>query len=91
MRFFVTCDADIESGVSDVLYGLNKAFDEYFGDRFYDDSGINISVILMCRDPVWNFKQRIRFSKKENNDAKQPLNLVRHSRAMRQEDHLKPE
>jgi hypothetical protein len=63
---FVTCDADAETGVSETIQGLNAAFSEYFGNRSYDDSGINITIILMCRDPRWQFKQRIRFSKKEN-------------------------
>lgn len=66
MRFFITSDANSESGLGETLYGINKAFDDYFFDRFYDDSGIEMSVIFMCRDPRWNFKQRIRFSKKEN-------------------------
>lgn len=66
MKFGITCDANIESGVSEVIYGMNKAFDEYFGDRFYDDSGIGLFIVLMCRDPQWNFKQRIRFVKKRN-------------------------
>lgn len=67
MRFLVTCDANIESGLSEVLDDLNhRGWYEHFGPRFYDDSGINISVILMCRDPRLNFNQRIRFSKKEN-------------------------
>ena len=38
MRFFVTCDADAETGISKVIHGLNMAFSEYFGDRSYDDS-----------------------------------------------------
>ena len=67
MRFFVTCDADIESGLNELLNALNRdGFGKYFEDRFYDDSGVKITVVLMCRDPRWNFKQRIRFSKKEN-------------------------
>jgi hypothetical protein len=66
MKFFVTCDANIESGIDKVIYGMNKEFDAYFGNRFYDDTGIEMAVILMCRDPRWNFKQRIRFKKKDN-------------------------
>ena len=67
MKFFVTYDANIESGLDDFLNPLyDLGFDNYFRDRFYDDSGIEMAVILMCRDPYWNFKQRIRFSKKDN-------------------------
>lgn len=49
-----------------MIFGINDAFEDYFGNRFYDDSGIEMFVVLMCRDPIWNFKQRIRFVKKEN-------------------------
>jgi hypothetical protein len=66
MRFGVSCDANIESGFDKVMFGMNKAFHVFFGDRFYDDSGIEMFVVLMCRDPRWNFKQRIRFEKKRN-------------------------
>lgn len=66
MKFGITCDANAESGLSEVIFGTNKAFKEYFGDRFYDDSGIGLFIVLMCRDPIWNFKQRIRFLKKKN-------------------------
>ena len=66
MKFGITCDANAESGVSEVMLGLNDAFEEYFGDRFYDDSSIGLFIVLMCRDPAWNFKQRIRFVKNRN-------------------------
>lgn len=66
MDFGVTCDANAESKVDQIMFGINGAFEEYFGDRFYDDSGIAMFIVLMCRDPAHNFKQRIRFSKKEN-------------------------
>lgn len=66
MKFFVTCDANIESGMDKVIFGMNKEFNAYFGNRFYDDTDIEMAVILMCRDPRWNFKQRIRFVKKQN-------------------------
>ena len=67
MRFFTTYDANSEANLDEILHGLdNGGFDEYFAEKYYDDSGIEMSVIFMCRDPRWNFKQRIRFSKKEN-------------------------
>lgn len=66
MRFFLTSDANSESGLGDTLFGVSKQLREYFSDRFYDDSGIEMAIVLMCRDPHWNFKQRIRFVKKEN-------------------------
>ena len=67
MKFFVTYDANIESGLIDLLNKMNdEGFYDYFAEKFYDDSGIEIVVILMCRSPYLKFKQRIRFSKKEN-------------------------
>ena len=66
MKFFITYDADITSGLSEITYGMTKALGSYFADRFYEDSGIEMAVILMCRRPVRDFKQRIRFVKKEN-------------------------
>ena len=66
MRFFITSDSDSESAVGEATFGMTRSFDEYFRHRFYDDSGLEMAVCLMCRDPYWNFKQRIRFSRKEN-------------------------
>ncbi len=67
MKFGVTSDANSESGLDEVSRAKNaQGFEEYFADRFYDDSGIEMFVVLMCRDPRWNFKQRIRFVKKDN-------------------------
>ena len=67
MRFFITYDANSEANIDEVLNALDDfCFDEYFAEKGYDDSGIKIAVVLMCRDPRLKFKQRIRFSKKEN-------------------------
>ncbi len=66
MDFRIACDANAESKLDKIKFGINDAFEEYFGDRFYDDSGIAMFVVLTCRDPAYNFEQRIRFSKKEN-------------------------
>jgi hypothetical protein len=67
MRFGISADYDYRSNLDEVLRAFPALiFEEYFGDKDYDDSGIEIFVVLMCRDPLWNFKQRIRFSKKEN-------------------------
>jgi hypothetical protein len=66
MRFFITSDANSDSGLVEALYGINKDFKDYFSDRFYDNSGIEFAVVLICRDPRLDFKQRIRFVRKEN-------------------------
>lgn len=67
MRFFTTADSNSEAKIYEVLYALDDdGFENDFEPRFYDDSGTEIAIILVCRDPARNFKQRIRFLKKEN-------------------------
>lgn len=62
MRIFLTSDTNADSGISEVgskLYA--PGIDTYFKDRDYGSSLIaGISVVLMCRDPRWNFTRRIR-------------------------------
>ncbi|MBK8302003.1 MAG: hypothetical protein WBC19_02170 [Pyrinomonadaceae bacterium] len=67
MKFFTTYDANSEANLDEVLDALDEGgFEQFFADKFYDDSGIEMAVVLMCRNPQLNFAQRIRFSKKEN-------------------------
>ncbi|HMM80997.1 MAG: hypothetical protein JSS77_10735 [Acidobacteria bacterium] len=66
MKLFITSDSNTESGVGEATRGLAQALGDYFADRRYNDSDLEIAICLMCRDPRWNFKQRIRFVKKEN-------------------------
>lgn len=65
MRFFLTADYNWESKLDHAIRNLELR--EYFLDRNYGDglSG-GIAVVLMCRDPALNFKQRIHFSKKDD-------------------------
>jgi hypothetical protein len=39
MKIGITYDADAEVGLDEVIFGVNQAFIDHFGDRFYDDSG----------------------------------------------------
>jgi hypothetical protein len=67
MIFKFTSDANSESKIQEVTRSLNDgAFKEYFRTKQYDNSEFEIFVVLMCRDPELNFKQRIRFAKAEN-------------------------
>ena len=67
MRFRIVSDSSKEAGLDEVRRALNAGkFEEYFEDRCYDDSGIRLGTVLMCRDPQLHFKQRISFSKKDN-------------------------
>jgi len=67
VRFRIVSDADQETGLHDISDEINRSpMDDFFVHRQYDDLGISIGVVLMGRDPGWNFQQRISFSKKEN-------------------------
>jgi len=66
MRFRVVSDSNVEAGLSEISDGFYEGgLRNYFSEK-YDDSGLNLGVVLMCRDPELNFKQRISFSKKDN-------------------------
>jgi len=67
MRFRIVADYDGESKLDEVLDSFPGAvFEEFFAAKYYNDSGIGIGVVLMCRHPSLKFKQRIRFYRKEN-------------------------
>lgn len=66
MKIGFTGDSDIESGLSEVLYSFGTRVEDYFVEKRYGDSGLELFVVLMCRDPRWKFKQRIRFDRKDN-------------------------
>jgi hypothetical protein len=66
MRFFITCDANWDARIDKVISTINKTgYEVLFEKRDYGKSLEGVAVILMCRDPSLNFKQRIRYSKKE--------------------------
>jgi hypothetical protein len=66
MRFFITYDANWEAKIDKVLEALNEtSYKSIFEKGDYGTSLDGITVVLMCRDPHLNFKQRIRYSKKE--------------------------
>lgn len=66
MKLGITYDADARAKLDEVIFGVNDEFEKYFGDRFYDDSALEIFLVLMCRNPHHSFNQRIKFSKKDN-------------------------
>ncbi|MBT1697133.1 hypothetical protein KK083_09620 [Fulvivirgaceae bacterium PWU4] len=66
MRLFITSDANYESKIDTAFDGIyNDEVKELFAVKNYGGSLETISIILTCRDPLLNFKQRIRYSKKE--------------------------
>ena len=65
MHFGITCDANQESGVGEVVGELSGRTRKHFLPRDYGSGLLSLGVVLMCRDPALNFKPRIRFSKKD--------------------------
>lgn len=66
MKLFTSSDAHWESGLGQVLDELTGyKFRQHFDERDYGSGLTGLSVIFMCRDPVYYFKRRIKFSKKE--------------------------
>jgi len=67
MRFRIVSDSNVEAGLSEISDGLFEGgFRNYFGEKSYDNSGLALGVVLMCRDPELDFKRRVRFSKQDN-------------------------
>lgn len=66
MEFGISADINWESGVREVLSLIsNREFSDYYYSKNYGNDLKAFFIILMCRDPEYNFKQRIRFVKKE--------------------------
>jgi hypothetical protein len=65
MRFMITSDANQESGVGEVVYDVCGPTHQHFLPRDYGSGLPQLGVVLMCRDPLFNFKRRVRFSKKD--------------------------
>jgi len=65
MHFRITCDANQESGVGEIVGELSGPTENHFASLDYRSGLSVLGVVLMCRDPALNFKRRIRFSKKD--------------------------
>ena len=66
MRFMISADIDIKSGIEEVLSILHgTGYIKYFKTKNYGEDIECVFIVLMCRDESLNFKQRIRHSKKE--------------------------
>lgn len=66
MRFNILSDADWDSKIDKVLDTLSDfGYRRLFEEKDYGDSLDGITVVFMCRNPEHNFKQRIKYSKKE--------------------------
>lgn len=66
MDFGITADSWWETKVSDTLSLIpQREFKDFFFLQNYGSDLNEIFIVLMCRHPENNFKQRIRFVKKE--------------------------
>ena len=66
MRFLLTYDANWEAKIDVVLTRLGETgFKTMFEKKNYGASVEVIGIVLMCRNPSLNFKQRIRYVKAE--------------------------
>jgi hypothetical protein len=64
MRFLLTADYNWESKLDHAIKNLELR--DFFAERKYgEDLSGGIGVVLMCRDPAFDLKQRIRLKKKE--------------------------
>jgi hypothetical protein len=64
-RFRITSDANEESGVGQVVDSTSGPTEDHFKNKNYGTGLSGIGVVLMCRDPRFNFKRRIRLAKKD--------------------------
>lgn len=64
MIFYVTGNVDEQSGINDVLCMISTSIHHSFIDNQYGCESLqNLSLVLICRDPRLNFKQKIRLRK----------------------------
>lgn len=67
MRLSILSDANWESGIEKVLNELgDRQLFEHFEAREYGSGLVGLTVIFMCRDLSYDFKRRIKLSKKES-------------------------
>lgn len=65
MQVRITSDANMDSGVGEIVDKISGPTEHYFLSKEYGTGLFGISVVLMCRDPHLNLRRRLRFAKKE--------------------------
>lgn len=66
MQFNILSDSNWEARIEEALYPLSDlGYRQYFEEIDYGIGLLGIVVVVMCRDPDLNFKQRIRLVKNE--------------------------
>src|SRR5690349_8222650 len=65
MLVTVRSDSDGGTRVMEAKHSFDDKLEAFFKPRAYG-AGLNgVGIVLMCRDPVYEFKQRVRLSKEE--------------------------
>jgi hypothetical protein len=80
----ITCDANEESGVGEVVDEISGPTRKNFATKNYGLSLLGIGVVLICRNPELKFKQRLKFSKSEK---RLYMDVMLDLGQMRQADH----
>lgn len=65
MHIRITADANVESGVGEFVSEISGPTRKHFADKNYGAGLTGLVIVLMCRNPDFKFKQRIRLVKKE--------------------------
>lgn len=65
IQFRITCDSNSETRVGIVVDKISGPIRKFFEQIDFGDSINKICMVLMCRDPKINFKQRTSFSEKD--------------------------
>jgi len=66
MRFNLLSDSDWDSKIDKVLDTLSDfGYRRFFEEKNYGGSLEGITIVFMCRNPEYKFKQRIKYFRKE--------------------------
>ena len=82
MHLRITSDANVESGVGQVIDEISGPTRKHFESKDYGETLLGIVIVLMCRNPELNFVRRLRFARKEKTiflDAMLDLEQMRHA------------
>ena len=65
MRFGIVSDASYEAKISQVTGAFHaRELEDWLHFKNYGGDIVDIGIVLMCRNPEYNFKQRIRMDRK---------------------------
>jgi hypothetical protein len=67
MRFNIVSDANIETKVASQVTSEfpSREIEDWLHFKNYGNDLVDIFIVLMCRNPDYNFKQRIRMDRKD--------------------------